>query len=51
MEEIHSSHNMRKFSDIEWGCWSCGSCDCHHQEQLRKPCTKGIKRKDEENSR
>lgn len=43
-EEIHESHNMRRFSDIPWGCWSCGSCTCHHQEDLKKPCPRGVKK-------
>lgn len=41
--EIHESHMMRQFSDIPWGCWSCGACECHHQETLRNPCSKGLK--------
>lgn len=44
-EEIHSTHNMRRFSDIPWGCWSCGACDCHHQEVLKKRCERGAKDK------
>jgi hypothetical protein len=43
--EIHPSHDMRQFSDIPWGCWSCGACDCHHQAKLLLPCDKGLKPK------
>lgn len=48
---IDPSHSMRRFSDIPWGCWSCGACDCHHKEKLRLPCDKGIKRKDDANAK
>ena len=37
---------MRRFSDIPYGCWSCGACDCHHKEKLMLPCDKGLKLKE-----
>jgi hypothetical protein len=36
--KIDPSHNMRRFSDIPWGCWTCGACDCHHAAELEQPC-------------
>lgn len=41
-EEVHPSHNMRSFSDVPWGCWTCGLCDCHGSVGLRLPCDQEI---------
>jgi len=42
-EDIHISHNMRTYGDVPWGCWSCGSCECHHWDKLVVECDRGIK--------
>lgn len=35
---IHPSHKMVSFSDVPWGCRTCGACECHHLPHLIAPC-------------